>query len=80
MLEKDVRQILSEHGKLPVEIDTIADDGNLFDAGLTSLTTVNVMLAIEDHFDVEFDDNMLSRATFQSVQALATAIQTLLDE
>ena len=35
--------------------------------------------AIEDHFDVEFEDAMLSRATFQSVDSLVDAVETLLE-
>lgn len=79
MLQKDVRQILAEHSKLSVDIDQLDDDSNLYDAGLTSLTTVNVMLAIEDHFDIEFEDAMLSRATFQSIDSLVDAVETLLE-
>ncbi|MCB1692030.1 MAG: acyl carrier protein, partial [Pseudomonadales bacterium] len=53
------------------------DTTDLYDVGLTSLTTVNLMLALEDHFDVEFDDDMLSRETFQSISSLASAITSL---
>jgi acyl carrier protein len=78
-LKNDVRQILVEHGKLAVDVSTLADGSNLYDAGMTSLTTVNVMLAIEDHFDIEFEDEMLARATFESIESLADAIDTLRD-
>jgi len=80
MHEKTVRTILSEHSRLSVEFDSLQNDSDLYEAGLTSLTTVNVMLAIEDHFDVEFEDSMLSRATFQSVDSLIAAIEELLDQ
>ena len=76
-LKNDVRQILVEHSKLPIDVSTLADESNLYDAGMTSLTTVNVMLAIEDHFDIEFDDDMLSRATFESINSLAEAVDSL---
>ena len=78
-LKQDVRQILAGHGKLVVDIGGLADDSNLYDAGMTSLTTVNVMLAIEDHFDIEFEDDMLSRATFESIDALANTVSDLLE-
>ena len=79
MYEEAVRTILAEHSKLSVELDSLRNDSDLYEAGLTSLTTVNVMLAIEDHFDVEFDDSMLARATFQSVGTLIDAVEVLLE-
>ena len=79
MHEKAVRSILAEHSKLSIDFDALRNDSDLYDAGLTSLTTVNVMLAIEEHFDIEFEDSMLSRATFQSVDALVDAVNELLE-
>jgi len=35
------------------------------------------MLALEEHFDVEFLDRMLGRKTFGSIRALADAIAEL---
>jgi acyl carrier protein len=80
MHEEAVRTILAEHCKLSVDVSSLRDDSDLYNAGLTSLTTVNVMLAIEDHFDIEFEDSMLSRATFQSVETLVEAVEVMLDE
>lgn len=77
MLKQDVRSILTDHCRLSVDLNSLDDDSDLYDAGLTSLTTVNVMLALEDHFDIEFDDQMLSRETFQSINSLADAIDSL---
>jgi len=74
-----IRSILTEHSKLAVDLSTLSNNSDLYEAGLTSLTTVNVMLAIEDHFDVEFEDSMLSRATFQSIESLVEAVEELLD-
>jgi len=79
MHEETIREILTKHSKLSVDLSTLANDSDLYEAGLTSLTTVNVMLAIEDHFDVEFEDSMLARMTFQSVDSLVGAVEQLLD-
>ena len=79
MHEKTVREILGEYSKLAVEMDTLSNDSDLYDAGLTSLTTVTVMLALEDAFDIEFEDHMLTRATFHSVNTLLAAIDELLE-
>jgi len=74
---EDIRSILSEHARLLVDVDTLTDDADLYQAGLTSLSTVNLMLALEEHFDVEFLDSMLGRKTFSSIRSLSEAIQQL---
>ena len=55
----------------------MADDTDLYEIGLTSLTTVNLLLAIEDHFDIEFPDDLLARRTFRSIDSLVSAISSL---
>ena len=72
-----IRQVLAEHARLPVAIDSIADNADLFQAGMTSHASVNVMLALEDAFDIEFPDAMLKRSVFETVDAIAAAIDEL---
>lgn len=72
-----IRGILLQHGRLSVPVDQIADDGDLYKAGLTSLATVGLMLALEDQFNVEFPDSLLSRKTFSSIDAILEAIAQL---
>ncbi len=43
-------------------------------SGLTSHSTVNVMLALEDEFEIEIPDTMLRKSTFQSVANIRAAI------
>jgi acyl carrier protein len=74
-----IRTTLTQHGKLAVDVATLGDDDSLFSAGLTSHATVNVMLALEDAFDVEFPDSLLKRATFVSISSLRDAVDSLLD-
>ncbi|MEJ2441231.1 MAG: acyl carrier protein [Gammaproteobacteria bacterium] len=74
-----IREILEQHGRLPVGVDTLADDSDLYNAGLTSLATVGLMLALEDAFDIEFPDTMLSRKTFESIQSISDAVEELKD-
>jgi acyl carrier protein len=77
MPRNQIRTILTTHGRLAADVSSLADDSNLYDAGLTSLITVNLLLAIEDHFDVEFPDELLSRRTFQSIDTLTEAVEGL---
>ena len=76
-IKTTVRQVLAQHGRLPVDVAELADDDNLYDAGMSSLATVGVMLALENHLDVEFAESMLSRKTFQSIDAIADALAEL---
>ncbi len=78
MHKTQIREILLAHGRLTVHVESLADESDLYDAGLTSLMTVNLLLALEDHFDIEFPDHMLSRRTFQSINALSDAISEIL--
>jgi acyl carrier protein len=73
----EIRQILREHARLPVDVDSLAEDADLYEAGMTSHASVNVMLAIEDHFDLEFPDHMLKRSVFESIAAIASALHEL---
>ena len=79
MSEDSVRSILSKHGRLTADVDSLENDNDLYNAGLTSLATVGLMLALEDEFDIEFPDSMLSRKTFSSIEAITEAIEELQD-
>ncbi|HXT14051.1 MAG TPA: acyl carrier protein [Gemmatimonadaceae bacterium] len=80
MHAEKVREIVGQHGRLAAPIANLSDDSDLYSAGLTSLATVGLMLALEDAFDVEFPDSMLSRKTFGSIASLADAIRQLTDK
>jgi acyl carrier protein len=55
----------------------LSDDSDLYTAGMTSHATVNVMLALEGSFGVEFPDRMLRRSVFESIDSIALAVQQL---
>jgi acyl carrier protein len=72
-----IRRVIGEHGRLPVDIASLDDEADLFQAGMTSHASVNLMLGLEAEFDVEFPDAMLKRSVFQSVNAIGTALDEL---
>lgn len=78
MSMQSVREIVVKHARLTAKADSLTEDTDLYGAGLNSLSTVNLMLALEDHFDVEFTEKMLGRKTFSSIRSLAAAIDELL--
>lgn len=73
-MKATIRTILAQVGRLEVPADTLDDQADLYEAGLSSLATVHVMLAIENAFDIEIPDRMLTRQLFRSIQSLADAI------
>jgi acyl carrier protein len=72
-----VRAVLAEHAQLPVSVESLSDDADLYQAGLTSRASVNLMLALESAFDVEFPDQMLRRDVFESIDSICAAIEQL---
>lgn len=77
MTTEKIRALIAEHARLPVDVGALEEHSDLYQAGLTSLSTVNLMLALEEAFDVEFPDRMLGRKTFGSIRSLAAAIEEL---
>ena len=69
-----VRTVLEEHGRLAVPVSGLEADTDLYAAGLTSHASVNVMLALEDAFDLEFPERLLKKATFGSIGAIVEAV------
>ncbi|MCC8396820.1 acyl carrier protein [Paraburkholderia sp. MMS20-SJTR3] len=76
-MKKELRQIIKDTARFEVPIDSIADDDDLYEAGLSSLNTIQLMLAIERQFNIEIPDQMLNRHLFQSVNSLADAVTAL---
>jgi acyl carrier protein len=76
-MNEQIRSILKEHGRLAVDVTSLSDDSDLYEAGMTSHASVNVMLALEGAFDIEFPDRMLRRGVFESVSAIAAALTEL---
>jgi acyl carrier protein len=73
----DIRAVLRDFGRLTVDVDRLADDTNLYDSGLTSHASVNLMLALEERFDIEFPDRMLRRGVFASIAAIRAGLEEL---
>ncbi len=79
-MNEEIRRIVGTHGRLASDVSTLSDDDDLFRAGMTSHANVNVMIALEETFDIEFPEEMLRRSTFESITAIRQAVSTLLAE
>ncbi len=74
-----IRELLAKFGKLPVSVDQVADDADLYAVGLSSFASVQLMLGIEEAFDIEFPDNLLNRKSFASIAAIAKTVDQIKD-
>ncbi|WP_054313944.1 acyl carrier protein [Mesorhizobium sp. 1M-11] len=77
-VKSKIREVLAARGGLPGGIESLSDQSDLYAAGLSSFASVQIMLALEEAFDLEFPDSLLNRKTFQSVDAIAAAVQGIL--
>jgi acyl carrier protein len=77
LMRDRVRAIVASMNLLPVPVDGLSDQDNLFDAGMTSFGSVQLMLAIEEEFDIEFPNSLLTRKTFATLGGLISAVEQL---
>ena len=76
MVDK-IRKILADHGRLNKDPFTLDEGADLYQAGMTSHASVNVMLALEGEFEIEFPDHLLKRSVFESIGAMRDTIAQL---
>jgi acyl carrier protein len=73
----EIRSIIKQHGRLATDVDSLPLDADLYQAGMSSHARINVMLALENHFDVELPDRMLTRSVFESIASIEAALTEL---
>jgi acyl carrier protein len=74
-MTEQIRQILSKSAGIPA--DSLAVDADLYQAGLKSLATVRVMMALESTFQIEFPGELLGRDTFASIGQIEQVVRQL---
>jgi acyl carrier protein len=45
-MSTEIRDLIAQHARLAVDVGTLSDDSSLYEAGMTSHATVNLMLAL----------------------------------
>ncbi len=73
-----IRHVIAEHARLGADVNALPPTADLYEAGMTSHASVNVMLALEGEFDIEFPDRMLRRGTFGSIASITAAVEELI--
>lgn len=77
MSVEKIRSLIAQHGRLSFDIEALQNADDLYRAGLTSHASVNLMLALEDEFDIEFPESYLKRGTFESINSIGTALSEI---
>ena len=76
-MQDRIRDLLAAHGNMGVDPREVDEQADLYKLGLTSTASVNVMLALEEEFDIEFPDEVLKKSTFASVRNIEQVIEGL---
>ncbi|MFZ0173281.1 MAG: acyl carrier protein [Acidimicrobiales bacterium] len=76
----EIRRVVAQHGRLSVPMSQVADDDDLYFAGMTSHASVSMLIALEEAFGLEFPEEMLRQSTFQSVNSIAAALDVLIED
>jgi acyl carrier protein len=76
-MNETVRRLLEQQGSLHQPVATLASDADLYHAGLTPFAAIRVMLALEEHYEIEFPVSMLRRQSFASIDAIVGCLKSL---
>ena len=77
-LKDRIRNIVKDNVRIGAPFSALDDSTPLYQAGMTSYASVQLMLALENEFSLEFPDVMLSRDVFESIDSIANAIEIIL--
>jgi len=79
-MQDAIRKIIADTVELPGGVAPLTELSDLYDAGMTSFDSVQLMLALEDAFSVEFPERMLNRRLFSSIANIESALRELRGE
>lgn len=77
MVLEAVRQIVRDIDDLSSSAGSLGDNSSLYDAGLSSYGTVDLMIALETRFGIAFPDELLTRDTFETIGSIAAIVTQL---
>jgi acyl carrier protein len=77
VIEDRIRDVLAAHGRMPVDPREVDGQADLYKLGLKSHASVDVMLALEDAFGIEFPDEVLKKSTFASIRNIEQVVEGL---
>lgn len=77
MVIDSVRKIVHALEDFAASAAAVDDTASLYDAGLSSYGTVNLMLALETEFNIQFPDELLTRQTFETITSITGVVEIL---
>ena len=79
-IKDEIRDIVMTHAGLKLRREEIGDSTDLYYAGMSSQSSVVLMIAVETHFGLEFPDAMLNRDVFMNIDSIANAVEYVLGD
>ena len=76
-MQDRIRDVLAAHGRMAVDSREVDGQADLYKLGLTSHASVDVMLALEDEFGIEFPNEVLKQSTFASIRNIEQVVEGL---
>ena len=77
MIMESVRKIVRGLADFASSGAVLADGCSLYDAGLSSYGAVELMLTLETELGIQVPDSMLTRDTFETINAITKLVETL---
>lgn len=77
-LKARIKDVVVEELMLDVTADSISDEMPFFGAdglGIDSVDALQLVVALEKHFDLKIEDAEMARPILENVQTIATAIE-----
>lgn len=73
-MRQDVRALVGEIVNLAVPLTELDDESNLFEAGMSSLEVVTLVVALERRYALQFDQESMRIDTFRSIASISDAV------
>ena len=68
-----VKRIVKEN--IPNSVENVSDEKFMESIDINSIASIKIIVAIEDEFGIEFDNNLLDVELFQSLDGLVSYVQ-----
>ncbi len=72
-----VQSIVSNLVNLQKPIEEISLDDNLLILGMDSIASLKVVVELENEYDIEFDDEILTYDNLKSISSIVNCVETL---
>ena len=79
-IEERVKKLLVNNAELSKGFDEITNDEDLSLIGMNSITYIKIIVAIEDEFDIEINDEDLDYRMFGNINKISELIKEMLKE